>query len=109
MITQTKKFYYVELKQNLMTVTLEDFPNGPLPLIWNNQGAYGVIRVERIAAMIEELTDYNNLPKLDRNIKMSMLHWDDTVKNSKNNSLSHVFKLFCGAALNQHTNNQPTD
>lgn len=95
MKTQIKKFYYVESKGDMINMLLSDFPDGPLPLVWNNQGAYGVIRIERIAAMIEELTDYNNLPKLDRNIKMSMLHWDETVKNSKNNSLNHVFKLFC--------------
>ncbi len=78
MITQTKKFYYVESKEKHITVTLEDFPDGPLPLVWNNEGLYGVLTVDRIDATIFELTDYNNLPKLDRNLKIGQLYWDNT-------------------------------
>lgn len=77
MITQTKKFYYVESMKKQITVRPEDFPDGPLPLVWNNQGLYGVIRVEIINNMIQQLNDLASLPKLESNQQAGLLHWDE--------------------------------
>lgn len=92
MITQTKKFYYVESKKDFIIVILEDFPDGPLPLIWNNQGLSGLVRVERVANMIEQLKDDANLPKLDENKKVGGVHWD-TLQLTAKGTHQALFKL----------------
>ncbi len=97
MITQTKKFYYVESKEDHIILALTDLRAGPLPLVFNHKGAYRVFRVERIDDLIDALTDYDNLPKLEHNVKMGLLYWDDAWNNTKNCSLDYVFKLLSGA------------
>ncbi len=80
MITiQTKKFYYVESKEDYIDVTLEDFPDGPLPLVWNNNGLRGIISIVKIINMLDFLKDAANLPKLEKNStrKGFVIHWDD--------------------------------
>ena len=86
MITQTKKFYYVESKGDHINVTHKDFPDGPLPLMWNNQGLIVVVTVDRVEAMIDGLTNYGNLPKKDRNPNIGQLFWDD-LQQGKGNPL----------------------
>ena len=92
MITQTKKFYYVEAKKEHLRVTLEDFSDGPLPLVWNNQGLYSIIRIETINSMIEQLSDHASLPVLEMNKNAGVIHWDDALPHH-HNDMNRILKL----------------
>ncbi len=94
MITQTKKFYYVEAKTDHITVRPEDFPDGPLPLVWNNRGLYGVICVGIINNMIQLLSDLASLPKLEKNQQGGRLHWDDALPHHSKD-INRILQNLC--------------
>ncbi len=98
MITQTKKFYYVESDKYRIRVRREDFPDGPLPLMWFNQGMCSVIRVEIINNLIQQLNDLASLPKLEVNQQGAVLHWDDTytvTSTGARGAVDKALKIVC--------------
>ncbi len=50
-----------------------------LPLIWFNQGMYGVISLEKLQNMYEAMEDQKKLPVLDRKKDVGKFYWDECV------------------------------
>jgi len=50
-----------------------------LPLIWFNNGLYGVISLEKMQNMYEVLQDQKNLPVLDRKKDVGKFYWDEAI------------------------------
>lgn len=60
-----KKFYYIDCKGLFFCITLKDFPYGPLPIIWYNQGLYGIIPIAIVTNAIECLKNTKKVFKDD--------------------------------------------
>ena len=50
-----------------------------LPLVWYNNGLYGIISLEKLQNMYDALQDQANLPVLDRKKDVGKFYWDDCV------------------------------
>ncbi len=80
-----RQFYYAETKQNTLTVTLEDtvtlysdtYSPMPMPIIWNNNGLYGIICREKVANMVITMQNQEKLPNLNRTPKTGIFYWDE--------------------------------
>jgi len=66
---ETKEFYYVNCEEPFFIIKLDMFTSGPLPILWHNQGLYGLISLEWVANAIRYLKDSN---------KSSDLFWIQT-------------------------------
>lgn len=82
-MAELKQFYYAEGKKNALVVTLDRLQDTlgcciiPLPIIWNNNGLYGIICREKVENMIEVLQNQENLPTLNPIPKTGMFFWDE--------------------------------
>ncbi len=72
---EIKRTYYYNCSDKELKVSLKDFKDGPLPLVWFNQGMYGVIPASIIEDFISAAKDRAKLPQLDRK-KCDALYWD---------------------------------
>lgn len=61
-----KSFYVVTHKDKFLPLDLSDFPNGPLPIVWNCNGLCRTIPVEEVENLIGLLKDLNNLSRLNK-------------------------------------------
>ena len=48
-----------------------------LPLIWDNNGLYGIISLEKLQNMYQAILDQKNLPVLDRKKDVGKFYWDE--------------------------------
>lgn len=72
-----KKFYYLTWKKSEFSLTLNIFNHGPLPILWHNQGLYGLIPVEVVANAIQYLkTKKVSTPPYPVNAARVEFHWD---------------------------------
>jgi len=82
-----KKFYYVRSPDDVTVAHLDSFNFGPLPLIWDNQGMYGIMRTEKI----ENAINFMENVRAAENLRVSRftlnkeqiscpLAWDETEK-----------------------------
>lgn len=74
-------FIYTETKKNTLVITLIDLVNmystDSLPIIWNNNGLYGIICREKVENMMEVLRNQENLPTLNPSTKTGIFFWDE--------------------------------
>lgn len=84
MTIEPLQFHYAKTKNNTLTVVLGilDATLGciTLPIIWNNNGLYGIIRREKVLNMKEELRNQEKLPVLNPNTKTGIFYWDEVEK-----------------------------
>ena len=73
----SKSFYFIEGAGDTVHFNTVSFKLGPMPLIWNNNGLYGIIIKERVENLIDALNDRKNLPILDFNKSVGVIHWDE--------------------------------
>ena len=55
---------------------LTDFTDAQ-PVIWINDGLYGLISADKISNIIASLKDQEKLPVLDRKKEVGVIHWDE--------------------------------
>ncbi len=75
MLTIKKTYYYVCSGKRLL-VLKDSLTKGVKPLIWFNQGLWGIISAEKIANIIANMEDQEKLPVIDK-IAISKFHWDE--------------------------------
>ncbi len=77
MTCKTRGFYYVEKTCTALEVNSTDLHLGVMPIIWYNNGLYGVVCQEKIENMCGILKDQVNLPTLDKKLMAGVFHWDE--------------------------------
>jgi len=70
-----KRFYYAEHKGATLPVN-EGLNLGPMPLIWSNDGLYGLIPKDKVANIISILEDFEKLPVVAQK-KIGIIQWDE--------------------------------
>jgi len=59
-------------------ISIEGFPGKkPLPLIWHNQGLYGIISVEKVENMLNYLDAMAYSPSLNTKNEAGVFYWDE--------------------------------
>lgn len=76
-----KKFYYLTYKESKFSLPLSIFNNGPLPILWHNQGLYNLIPVEIVADAIRclEIKGVSKPPYPVETARMTFT-WDQTIE-----------------------------
>lgn len=74
-----KRYYYAESTGKFLKVTLKELCLGPMPLIWFNNGLYGIICREKIKNMIEMIQDWEKSSTIE-SIKAADIFWWDEVE-----------------------------
>jgi len=77
-----EKTYCVNSNSHHLLIDISEFTDGPLSILWYNNGLYGLIPVERVE------NDLNNLADLKKNEGSSDIEgiiyvWDDVVRVKK--------------------------
>ena len=76
-MTVIKKTYYHACGGKRLLILKGGLTKGAMPLLWFNQGAWGIVSAEKIANIIADIKDYENLPTLDKKVAVGKLHWDE--------------------------------
>ncbi len=76
LIMDNHYYYYINDGKELY-VRLGDLKKGIRPLIWSNQGMWGIISAEKIANIITNMEDQENLPMIDRKKDVGRFYWDE--------------------------------
>ncbi len=72
-----KKTYYHACGGKRLLILKDGLKKGAMPLIWFNQGAWGIVSAEKIANIIANMEDCERLPVLDKKIAVGKIHWDE--------------------------------
>lgn len=77
-----EKIYYVTSISDQLLIEVEEFTDGPLSILWYNNGLYGLILIGRVENDLNILKD---LKKIQGNsdIKSIVYVWDDTIRVKK--------------------------
>ena len=81
-----KEFYLIEYTGCVLTIKqiaeCISAKGDPAPIVWYNQGLFGVIRIETVKNMIQEV---ENLKKdgLDKSEFTISINWDDVTRIEK--------------------------
>ena len=77
MVVMGRQFYHVCSSNKVLELTTADLARGAKPLVWFNNGLWGVVSKEKIANTITNLLDQAKLPVLDRKSDVGKFYWDD--------------------------------
>jgi len=77
MVVIGRQFYHVCGSNKVLLLTKADLARGAKPLVWFNNGLWGVISKEKIVNMIANMQDQANLPVLDRKKDVGKFYWDE--------------------------------
>lgn len=77
MVTIKKSYYHVCGSNEKLVLQKNDLIQGAKPLVWFNNGLWGVVSKEKIANTITNMQDQANLPVLDRKPDVGKFYWDD--------------------------------
>jgi len=77
MVVIGRQFYHVCSSKKVLSLTTADLARGAKPLVWFNDGLWGVISKEKIANTITNLLDQKKLPVLDRKKDVGKFYWDE--------------------------------
>ena len=72
-----KRTYYYACGGKRLFVLKDSLTKGIKPLIWFNQGLWGIISAEKIANVITNMEDQEKLPVIDRKKDVGKLYWDE--------------------------------
>lgn len=71
-----KRFYYFNDKGKVIHLKNE-LLLGYLPLIWENNGLYGIISVEKVENMMQLMDDQKKLPVVQKVKEIGVFFWDE--------------------------------
>ena len=77
-----KEFYLVEYSGCVLTLKQISecvFEGNPIPIVWFNQGLFGVIRIETVKNMIQEAENYKKAGADESEIAIN-ISWDAVTK-----------------------------
>jgi len=77
-----EKFYCVNNMAGRLLLRPDDFYDGPLSILWHNNGLFGLIQAERVR---NDLNSFNDLKKTKdhSDIEGIIYTWDDTIRVKK--------------------------
>jgi len=84
-----EKFYCVNSMSDHLLIDVFEFIDGPLSILWHNNGLFGLIPAERVRNDLNNLADLkkvNNLQQLSLQYsgeETITYHWDDIVTVKK--------------------------
>lgn len=78
----TEKFYCVNSAADHLLLDADEFIDGPLPILWHNNGLIGLISVEKVKNDLEHFHDLKQT-ELDKDIIGLVYAWDDTIRVKK--------------------------
>ena len=80
-----KEFYLIEYSGCVLTLKQisECVSNGnPIPIVWFNQGLFGIIRIETVKNMIQEVENFKK-DGADKSEIVININWDDVTRIEK--------------------------
>ena len=72
-----KTYYHICSSKKGLFISQADLTRGVKPLIWFNQGLWGIISAEKIRNILDNIQDRENLPTLDKKKEIGKFYWDD--------------------------------
>ena len=78
-----EKFYCINSMADHLLLRPNDFYDGPLSILWHNNGMFGLIQTERVRNDLQHYQDLKKAKLATEGVYTLVYVWNDTIKVKK--------------------------